>query len=87
MDFGLKEHEGYTGVFTRHQADGALYPNNTRIVKALSEVGDSHPTGSVGTVLGSIKVDDLPTFYFVEWDARPKVAVGILEYKLGPLPA
>ena len=31
---GIGEHDGWTGVFTRNQYEGARFRNETRIVKA-----------------------------------------------------
>lgn len=81
-------HPGYTGAFTRDQAPGAL-PNGTRIMKANSEDGDGHQDGARGTVLGSISHPDVhggAVMYFIEWDARPKVAVGTIGFKVVPAP-
>lgn len=94
-DAVFKNEPGWSGVFTRHQADGAI-PNGTRIVKGESEPGDSTPSGSKGTVLGSI--DTIPEveaeargrgvrppdayFYSVEWDRLPHVAVNVMDWKI-----
>jgi hypothetical protein len=80
---GVKEHPGYHGVFTTEQYPGAL-PNGTRITKVMSEVKDSTPNGSLGTVLGSIGHPDLAPrmMYFIEWDHMPKVAIGCLDFKV-----
>lgn len=87
--FGIAFHPGYAGAFTRGQAQGA-YECGSRVIKANSEAGDANPDGSLGTVLGSIKAPSgmsNPAYagkimYFVEWDARPKHAIGIIETKL-----
>jgi len=90
-DLGLALHPGYIGVFTRGEAPGA-FKNGTRIRKVLFEKGDGHPIGALGTVLGSIRAPAEvraqfpaagPYFYFVEWDARPRVAVGVASAKIG----
>lgn len=80
---GLREWPGYTGMFTRNEAPGAM-PNGTRVAKTRSEHGDSHPDGSLGTVLGSFREPAVypDTFYFVEWDAGRGFAVGTLALKL-----
>jgi len=81
-EFNIKEHPGYNGVFTTNEADGA-YPNGTRIVKSRSEEGDATPTGTKGTVLGSIRQEPIPfPMYFVEWDNRPKFAVAVIGLKI-----
>ena len=94
---------GYAGVFTRHEAEGAI-PNGTRIVKvAVDGDGseDAHPIGARGVVLGSLEfppgavaevrqelaakgldVPDVTFAYFVEWEARPRVAVGVMDWKI-----
>jgi hypothetical protein len=78
----------YVGVHTHQQADGAL-PNGSRVVKIKTDPGDGHPLGSLATVVGSIGVPigkefADPYFYFVVWDARPRIAVGVASGKLGP---
>jgi hypothetical protein len=79
----LGNHSGFYGAFTRNQADGA-YVNGTRIKKVLSEKGDATPNGTLGTVLGSIGVpEDNGVFYFVEWDDKPRFAVGTINVKIG----
>ena len=89
----LTEHPGYSGTFTRHQAEGA-WANGTRVAKQNSERCDANPNGSLGTILGSFKrpaeVTGRPGLdftavtycYFVEWDSMPKVAVGTIDIKL-----
>jgi hypothetical protein len=84
-------HPGYSGRHTRGQAPGAI-PNGARIAKRNSEQGDSQPDGALGRVLGSLKT---PTeikattgvvyFYFVEWDALPGAAVGVMSTKIAQL--
>jgi hypothetical protein len=81
----LIEHDGYIGIHTRQEAPGA-FPNGTRIKKVTYTEGDSTEIGQKGTVLGSIAVDleeDVPYFYFVEWDWKPRHAVGIVSVKIG----
>lgn len=94
---GFHNEPGWTGAFTRTEAKGAL-PNGTPIRKLMSEPGDAHPVCSPGVVLGSIAMPPELTrgekycvqfAYFVEWAARPKVAVGVMDYKIAdatPLP-
>jgi hypothetical protein len=84
----LIAHHGYSGLFTREQADGAV-PNGARIVKRNSEEDDSQPNDALGTVLGSIKTPagvegrtGVAYFYFVEWDALPRAAVGVISTKI-----
>ena len=79
--FGISTQEGYIGAFTRHQADGA-FPNGTRIRKINSEPNDITRDDEVGTILGSVQGPGLGFFYFVEWDNKPKVAVGAMAKKV-----
>lgn len=83
---GIGEHDGWTGVFTRNQYEGARFRNETRIVKAAEEPGDTTPLGTLGTVLGSVGHPDLGAGYFVEWDNRPRHAVFVVEFKIAALP-
>lgn len=74
-DLGLHAEEGWTGVFTRSQAEGA-WPNGTRVMKLLIEAGDMHSEGDTGTVLGSLtEVKGFGYGYFVEWDDMPRKAI------------
>lgn len=75
---------GWFGGFTREQAPGAI-PNGTRVVKVRTEPTDTHPIGSLATILGSIAAKG-EVFYFVEWDAHPRIAVGIRSFKIKPAP-
>jgi hypothetical protein len=77
----LKAHPGYHGMFTTDNYAGAM-PHGTRVRKRNSELGDAHPNGSVGTILGSIGHAEIGTFYFVEWDRLPRVAVGCIALKV-----
>lgn len=74
-------HAGYTGMFTRHQYDGAI-TNGTRVVKIQSEAGDAHPVGSLATVLGSVGHPGIGIGYFVEWDDQPRMAVFVAGVKI-----
>jgi len=78
-DFG--EHDGYAGVYTRHESEGCL-KNGTRIYKSMSDDGDATPTGTAGTVLGSLSDPRVGKGYFVEWDDKPKTAVFVIEQKI-----
>ena len=49
-------------AYNSHDAPGAI-PRGTPIVKVVNEVGDINPTGTRGTVLGSLRHGDL-----VEWE-------------------
>lgn len=82
----LREEEGWIGVFTRAQAEGAI-PNGTRVVKVLVEKGDTHPLGAKATVLGSAVVPEMPGRfgYFVEWDTHPRIAVFVAWMKIKEL--
>jgi hypothetical protein len=84
----FRKYPGYHGAFTRDQAPGAL-ANGTRIMKANSEEGDAHPDGALGTVLGSMshpEIQNGAAMYFIEWDARPKVAIATIGFKVVPAP-
>ena len=81
MEQLFKAYPGYTGMHTQEQAPGA-YLNGTRIVKVCSEEGDATPDGMGGKVLGSLYDEKLGHLYFVEWDNRPKVAVGTIALKI-----
>ena len=93
----LRTEPGYAGVFTRHQAPGAI-PNGSRVVKIRRDAGDAHAVGTTGVVLGSfgpvgeevarsaraqgIAVDPGEFGYFVEWDPTPRAAVLVRGRKL-----
>lgn len=84
----IKNWPGWTGAFTRNEASGALR-NGTRIVKTNTEKGDAHPDGTPGVVLGSIshpEVHNGMAFYFIEWEPRPRVAVGTVGFKVQAQP-
>jgi len=79
---------GWTGGFTRHQTPGAI-ANGTTIFKVNSDPEDANPDGAVGVVLGSISDPEVhggQLFYFVEWMATPRVAVGCIGWKLSTQP-
>jgi len=81
------EEPGWTGLFTRNQDNGAI-PNGTRIKKVNSEPGDANRDGARGTVLGSLRAPDVMgglRFYFIEWDAKPRVAIGCMATKVEAL--
>jgi hypothetical protein len=78
----LGDYPGYLGVHTQDQADGAL-PNGTRVKKVTFEKGDSHPIGSLATVLGSLESGiEPPYLYFIEFDDMPRFAIGIASNKI-----
>lgn len=85
--------DGWLGVFTREHAPGA-YPNGTRITKAHEEPGDATPLDTPGTILGSLDGLIVEAYspdgarvrhvYFVEWDTRPRTAIGVTDWKIEP---
>lgn len=77
----FQNEDGWAGVFTRYQCDGAI-PNGTVIEKATFEEGDFAPLGTLGTVLGSVYHEEIGYFYFVEWSIQPKMAVGLMALKI-----
>jgi hypothetical protein len=87
----LQSHAGYFGVFTRDHADEAI-PNGASVMKSRSEPHDATPTGTLGTVMGSIdafKIDRFLAqkygarfFYFVEWADKPRLVVGVMDNKI-----
>jgi hypothetical protein len=85
--YGIRQRPGWAGAYTTRRAVGAL-PCGERVLKANSEPGDGTPDGQAGTVLGSVGGDALggAVLYFVEWDGRPRVAVGVAGQKLAPAP-
>lgn len=80
----LRYEPGWVGGFTRQQSPDALYGNGVRIVKAKGERGDGTPLGTGGNVLGSIYHPALGFGYFIEWDDRPRTAVFVVGWKIGP---
>lgn len=84
--YGIRDHKGYYGAFTRERAEGAL-PCGTRVVKIKTEDRDANPVGARGRVLGSILAGDRgdELGYFIEWDHAPNVAVFVMAWKLAPV--
>lgn len=84
---------GGTGHYPKDSQAEDAYPNGSRIVKTSFEEGDGNPVGTKGTVLASIKFPEgqkLPDgmkpceiFYWVKWDTRPLMAVGVVDWKIG----
>jgi hypothetical protein len=80
----IRPYAGWTGAFTRQQAEGAI-PNGTRVEKVKSEAGDGSPLGTKGTVLGSISHETINGIgYFIEWDTAPRCAVFTINWKISP---
>ena len=93
VEFGPEP--GWVGVFTRHQAEGAI-PNGTPVVKVESEPGDATPSGTKGVVLGStptireVEADARARgirppdafVYSVEWSTRPRHAMNVMDWKI-----
>ena len=84
----LRPEPGWRGVFTREQVWGA-WPNGTRVVKVQQELGDGTPLGARGTVLGSMRHPARPDLlaYFIEWEALPRLAVAVMDWKLARVEA
>lgn len=83
----FRNEPGWVGSFTRHQAAGAI-ANGTDIVKTRSEAGDANKDGTRGRVLGSVSHPDVQNgavMYFVEWRNAPRVAVGVIGFKVEAL--
>jgi len=78
----LSPEPGWIGAFTRQQAPGAVFANNTRVKKIKSRPSDSIPDSAMGTVLGSMLDPEKGIYYFVEWDSHPKHAVTQVGWKL-----
>lgn len=78
--FGLRTEPGWMGAFTRDSFPDAI-PNGTRIVKIVTEPGDSHKNDAEGVVLGSMEAGGM-TGYFVEWDDGPKIACFVSGFKI-----
>lgn len=85
----MRSEPGWTGMFTRERAPGALACGTT-IRKVRSDPGDAHPDGSIGTVLGSVPVSrpiqGARYFYFVEWRDAPCVACTIVDFRIAAEP-
>lgn len=77
----LRTEQGWVGIFTRAQAEGAI-PNGETVVKVASEKGDGHPIGARATVLGSLSHPSAGLGYFVEWEDCPRMAVGVIAWKI-----
>jgi hypothetical protein len=58
------------------------YKPGTRVRKVVTEPGDTHPVGSLATVLSAVGHPELGIAYFVEWDAHPKLAVLVVAPKI-----
>jgi hypothetical protein len=80
---GVRDWPGWTGAFTRDQAQGALFLNKARIKKAKGELQDLTPLGTEGTVLGSLHVPGIGFGYFVEWDNKKRHAIFVVGWKIG----
>ena len=85
----FRNYPGWIGMHARDEAIGVLR-NGTRIIKTVFEVGDTHPTDTTGTVLGSAVMPcperpDSALFYFVEWDALPHVATGVASFQIASI--
>lgn len=86
MKIDFNHEPGWTGAFTRHQADGAI-PNGAVIVKCNSEKNDGTLDGTPGIVLGSFNHPEVMNgmlCYFIEWADSPRVAVACMEFKVRP---
>ena len=72
--------------YCNEQYPGAI-PNGTTVIKIYGEAEDTHPVGSIATVVGSVGIPTSPTiFYFVYWDGDPKgMFVGVTDYKIKPV--
>lgn len=77
----VRQHEpGDQAVYPRCQAPGA-WRNGTRVAKIHTKPGDGHRDGARATVVASLPMD-AAYFYFVRWDDRPEVPVGIASHRL-----
>jgi hypothetical protein len=85
--FDIREHDGWTGLFTTEQSPMAKIANGARVEKIASEDADVHPVGAMGTVLGSVGAPDLGVVYFVEFDLTPHEAVLVVESNIAAIPA
>jgi hypothetical protein len=88
----MRNEPGWVGTFTRAQAEGAI-PNGTVVIKTLCDPGDTHPAGTPGKVLGSIRAlpgmekqfPGVEYMYWVEWQPHPLCAVVVVSTKIRPL--
>lgn len=73
------------------EADGA-YPIGSRVVKVRNESDLETPIGMGGEVVASHYVGDVPPpagtrpatyFYFVIWDDKPGLPIGVIDWKIG----
>lgn len=78
----LSPEPGWIGMFTRGQAPGAVFTNESRVKKAKVRAGDSIPLDTMGSVLGSFLDPEKGIYYFVEWDSHPRHAVAQVGWKL-----
>lgn len=86
---------GLPAVVFEGEADGAI-PNGTQVRKVSTQEGDRTSIGALGTVYSSIDGSELADdpaalghdgqpvlfFYFIEWDDRPGVYIGITDAKI-----
>ena len=68
--------------FATNDCPAAKWKRRSRVMKANSEPGDSHPNGTLGQVIGSIGHPTLGVAYFVEWDTERGVHVLLAEKNL-----
>jgi hypothetical protein len=80
--YGIREHDGWTGVFTTRQSSMAKFKNGARFKTAKMEDGDTHEIGAMGTILGSVGTLNIGVAYFVEFDDKPRHAALIVERKI-----
>lgn len=69
--------------FLAGEAEGAI-PNGRSIVKVASALKDPTPNGTKGVVLASHYVDGL-YFYFVEFEDKRGIPIGLMGWKIGEL--
>lgn len=75
-----------TVLYVTDHSPGAI-PNGTRVKKIVYERDDAHEPGMTGIIIGSLPGSLVPEvkidfFYFVEWDDRPMIPVGVQDYKI-----
>jgi hypothetical protein len=73
--FEIREHPGWTGIFSMQQHPAAKFPNGSRVEKILCEPGDDQLLGAKGTVLGPVSSEAVGIGCFVEFDYRPHAAL------------